>query len=1141
MKLRLTLFFLILLLYNTIQHAKAAEEISFRNHQIPGCNTVSSFAQDDEGLIWIGTLDNGLYCYNGYNSFPRAHMSSSSPHSVFDLSIVGDSIYMACDKGIAIFNRRTLVYHYPIQPHITNARTIVKHDNRLYFGADQGLYCYTPNSGKVDIINNKITDIYSIVSTHKGLLVGTLYGLYFVNGKSFHEIPVAGQRKSYISAIISDRNVKDKYWIWAFGRFFAYNASNNEFSEELLLRNISIKTLAQDKKGRLYIGTDNGLYIKSDSDILHLYHDSKDSRSIPNNIIWRTFLDCNDNLWLGTDNGFSTSAHHPLFKYNSIFQMTGYTTGNYIENVFEDSEHTLWIGGSSGLIRYPIDGNWTWYRDGNPQYPITHNRVRSFFEDREHNIWISTDLGINLYLSSTRQLRNIVVTDSNHHYTARWAYGMTEDEHGRLWIASYNGLYIISKKRLLSSNDKEIEADIVLMPETHFSHIALDKQGQIWATSSQGLMRINTIDCKVHNVMKDNIDAMTIVNQNEIWVASSGRFLHFATDGKKIDELRYGTSKEKILTINSVGNQLWAISQNEYRIIKNSKEIELYKIPFYAATSGLYSPNTKRFYIGSIDGLMILDPTSIDKRHDSAQLVLSEILVNEQQLSDQPNRTLNKNIKLSFDENNLVFMFSDLPYLNKVQHLYAYKLEGVDNSWQRLNSETYQVSYNGLPYGNYTLQVFTIDGFGNIKDEVYSLEIDIFPPWYLMWWMKLLYFILIVGLAYLVIHYYMVRRRLRQEHEAKVKIMQESQSRISYYQYIYSEIRVSLGSIMNPMIQLLGSNPKKEMLHHLEEIRHESTRLNSLIREASEASTSNKFTSNDTLLDIVELSHQMVDEMKSEGAKKDIKLTFSSFTPHLYEKSDITEVNSLYCILLGYVIQHSESGGSVNISINYLSSNKKLIITAKSNTMHIPSEICPFLFQRYALQMPDAPDDYTPMLYMISQYVEKYSGSIGVVQANDGDAFVIQIPIDINEEILESNKLEVDDINSDNEIHTSTEKSTINSKSDERLLLEAISIIGEHISDSDFNVSKLQQALGIGDKMLYRKIKYMTGLTPVEYIRDIRMKRASILLRGGQFSVSEVMYMVGFSNTGYFSKCFTNAFGVTPTQYIRSNYNNNDN
>lgn len=105
--------------------------------------------------------------------------------------------------------------------------------------------------------------------------------------------------------------------------------------------------------------------------------------------------------------------------------------------------------------------------------------------------------------------------------------------------------------------------------------------------------------------------------------------------------------------------------------------------------------------------------------------------------------------------------------------------------------------------------------------------------------------------------------------------------------------------------------------------------------------------------------------------------------------------------------------------------------------------------------------------------------------------------------------------------------------SDKRLLEEINEAIEKHMIDSDFNVSMLQDVIGIGGKQLYRKMKAITGRTPVEYIREMRMSRAAELLSQGKFSVSEVMYTVGFSNSSYFSKCFSKEYGMTPTEYMK--------
>lgn len=103
---------------------------------------------------------------------------------------------------------------------------------------------------------------------------------------------------------------------------------------------------------------------------------------------------------------------------------------------------------------------------------------------------------------------------------------------------------------------------------------------------------------------------------------------------------------------------------------------------------------------------------------------------------------------------------------------------------------------------------------------------------------------------------------------------------------------------------------------------------------------------------------------------------------------------------------------------------------------------------------------------------------------------------------------------------------------DEKFLSKMVEFIDKHMSDSDFNVNALADMMATSPKQLYRKVKALTGQTPVEYISGIRMKKAAMLLSQGSFTVAEVMYMVGFSNHSYFAKCFASSYGMTPKQYI---------
>ena len=86
-------------------------------------------------------------------------------------------------------------------------------------------------------------------------------------------------------------------------------------------------------------------------------------------------------------------------------------------------------------------------------------------------------------------------------------------------------------------------------------------------------------------------------------------------------------------------------------------------------------------------------------------------------------------------------------------------------------------------------------------------------------------------------------------------------------------------------------------------------------------------------------------------------------------------------------------------------------------------------------------------------------------------------------------------------------------------------------ADPEHNVEKLSETLGLSRGHLHRKIKELTGTSPVEFLRTYRLNKATQLLRQNAYTVSEVAYRTGFSSPAYFSKCFKAVYGVTPTEY----------
>lgn len=104
----------------------------------------------------------------------------------------------------------------------------------------------------------------------------------------------------------------------------------------------------------------------------------------------------------------------------------------------------------------------------------------------------------------------------------------------------------------------------------------------------------------------------------------------------------------------------------------------------------------------------------------------------------------------------------------------------------------------------------------------------------------------------------------------------------------------------------------------------------------------------------------------------------------------------------------------------------------------------------------------------------------------------------------------------------------LSNETDKTFVTQLRKIIQENLGDSEFNVERIGDEIGLSRVQLYRKVKALTGHSPVEMLRKARLMRARHLLRTTEKSVSEVAYSVGFSTPSYFSKCYKDEFGESP-------------
>ena len=1102
-----------LLLVAAIGHAKY-----FDNIVIGNASTVCGIAQDASGIVWTGT-EKGLYSYDGYRSYPHFEPHKRENTRIHCLLIAGDTIFAGSDNGLLVYNLRT--GHYISKgiksPH--NIRAILKTNDQLLLGSAQGLYSLNITTGRLTRHKGITANVYALLQMPKTILVGTINGLYIIEGSHTAKLNIVSGKQPLVNALIEDRR-RNCIWVGTEGAL--YSTDMRRFTPVTALDGNSVKAFTIDVTGKLYIGTDNGLYTLDGKNMTErLMHDSRNANSLTNNIVWTFLTDRWHNIWVGTDNGLSLIRQHRFYDFTPIDRITGSGDGNCLHALLQDHYGLTWIGGTNGLIRFRRSSTGyedvAWYKQDNAAHKLSHNRVRKIFEDSDGDLWVATDHGINLYERNFGRFRNFVLTDKSELFSTNWAYDIVQDSKHRLWVSAYmGGIFIIDKQRLLNSGgrcvaDYHLKESKRALPSIHVGQLATDGDGMIWAMLyEKGIVRINPETFSVSRFFSDkNATYLQTDTEGNLWAGFDDAIEKF--DRQRKCFVNYGNNVA-VMSMCAMKGQMWVITDRDCRIF--GKDMASLNFPFvdFIPFTAYFSRRDHCVYLGGNDGLMTIDPSVVSYPAKPSKLMLSGLLVNGKPFQNKGTAvSYTGNISLESDENNLTLQLTDLPFGLRAPSVYAYQLAGSDHELRYMRAGSLEIAYNGLPYGHYKLAVYTVDGAGKIATEVYSLKIEIRPPWYWSLWARLLYAVFVLGLLAWTVNFYMVKRRLREERHARESVMRQSEARMKFFSRLSHELKTSLGAILAPVYSIMADEKSGRIHDGLETIRRSSENICMLVQQSLDLdSLEDKSRASISMerIDVVNACHLI-----TAGQSAD----FHTDVPQLLMNVDVVRWNSMFVLLFRFIAERTGGQGRVQMRITCDMDSSTVAFAITNDMLRISGKEHPFAFHQF-LRTDNS-------LSLVRDFSEIHGGTINIdTPEESGTVFRLLFPFDKATALLP----QMNNVSNHESMITMVQKES----SDERLISEVTRAIEQNMSDSDFNVSRLQEIIGIGNKQLYRKVKQMTGRTPVEYIRDIRMRKAAVLLREGKFAVSEVMYMVGFSNSGYFSKCFQKTTGMTPTEYL---------
>jgi len=1048
LKRELVLFLSLISLFNVPVFSQPIQDIflvqnqykSFKNlYFTENANLINTVFQDKQGMIWAGTK-HGLFCYDGYRSQGFFSELGSDANTIFSIVQVDSAhLCLGTDYGLLLFNLYTERFEssYHATEHLKAIRSLALFDHKLWIGSrDSGLFYYDFASSSLSAIPlNEGMDqstVYSLEPALDKLFIGTYNGLscYDPHKGIRRFIPLADEKEHLmVNSLLWDNN-RSCLWIGTEGYLFQYFSKTEKLQRKEVLFKNSFKSLSLDRKGNVLIGTDDGLYIYEpfQGGTKHITHDSRNTHSLCNNIIWCIFRDRDNNVWLGTDRGLSLSSFNPAFKYVHISELMNSGDGNLFTVTFCDSKGNYWLGGVNGLILLERIGlnkddyNVRWFRMGDINNPLSHNRIRCVYEDKDHFIWIATDGSVLRYDESTRQFVHYKIIDSSGERNANWAYDLYEDEEGRLWIATFmGGLFVVNKKNLIRHN-----SDLPYVAEYNFFEkrdkldalsniiykILPDRDGYIWVSSQSGLARINSHSMAVRkkNIYLDN---MVCDNNGYIWYSSLDKLNRLDTHTFGVKSIAIPQLKEnQIHALVMEKDHLWlSSSEGVYTVDCNTFQIVNVSVPNNYYQTGFYDNEHNVIIWGGEDAITCVSPHVAYSLSKANPIVVTSVWMNNKRLTpgiDYKGGSIRfqNEIRLAFSGNNIMIELSEFTYSQESNERIFYRLYDSDDDWRKLEAGENRISFAHLSPGDYTLSIRNGQSDNRLLCPVTEFHFTILPPWYLSVYAYVLYGSLFLLVLFILLRQVQLRSKRRYEQMEKDKFLELSRLKTDFFVNMSHELKTPLSLIIAPLSRLIAETKNIDHKQKLEFIHQNSLRLNMLIHKILDFKQMEHESESVLIRSHVELCafcRNVLDTFSSAFMEKEIHSHFSSNSAAIWMNVDALKMESVFVNIITNAIKYmGDTERWIEFSLLEDKDKGFVSITVADNGVGIEQNDLPYVFIRFfqSKHISKNTKGSGIGLYLVRKFIELHNGTVNIISSGEGKGATVTITLPLEGENL---------------------------------------------------------------------------------------------------------------------------------------------
>ena len=1205
---------------------------------------INCIMKDSRGFVWFGTPA-GLYRYDGYiyKHFQCDSQDGSSlPDSYIEsIQEMDGDLWVKTPADYCIYHPETESFERDMRLAFSkigmkDVPTIIyvdRHKNLWGYIPGRGAICYNTQQqlhyefGYTNDANGiPQGNICSIGECKDGTILvyddGRMVCCEVVPQQHvvWTNIDLAQQklRKTKTLRVFADQ--MDNLWLYGQGTLFLYNKKtkmwDTHIGDELGLSGVTVdhavNAMGGDRSGNIWVGTNRHGLVRINVNTHEMEYVTIKSmspfRTPKTNVGIRSiYVDDTDLLWVGT------AKSGVAYTGQNIYKFEGNLLGD-ITALAQDSEGKIWYGTSdNGLLDY--------------EGPLASLKVSALAYTNDGSLWVgSTQNGLTrikngettIYSVAKDSLRRTLIDD---HVNA-----LASDKMNNLWIATDGGLQVYNPRTDQFSSYTRENGKIRV---NYITSLFYAKGNKMLIGTSEGLiiLNISSTEMKFYTGNSTNLQKYTNNYVTQVFEDSRGLIWVGTREGVNIynpenDMLDYLTEKKGLCNNNICGitedknKNVWIATSNGLcRIVIQRNHDDgtyIYGLYNYTHDDGLQSDEFNlgammvksdgEVFFGGLNGVNWVRRKSVDETESLPRVMLTQLFIGEEEIltghaydGNVPlQQALNESsrIELNSDQNTFTIKFAAGNYNQSERLQFMYMMEGLDKDWHDGDAMKHGVTFTDIPSGTYKLHVKAISAEGAVSNQERVIEIVIRKPWFLQWWMLVVYAIVLIVSIYLWKQGINELRALWKKKNAVLGELARQKE----------EIKAASDELRQPMSRMttiiMNLSEKESTLEEREQLNTLHSQMLQIITRVSDMQMALENPEEKAKKNVhrfyelnsngeMSLPEVLNDELTSEIRPYQNELPSAKFRVVFIDNNQ--EFTQFVYSRLKYVYDFHPFDNIRKAAAEIEATMPDLVVCKQDMDDFTGSELCnnikmhPTLNKIKFVLVTDTKlsgkemmnqnitmgaDDYLAKPFNIQEAVMRFNRLLGIG------------PIEVNSDLIEGAETrELEDRNSS--MTTATESmdlATIDAsgalEEDEQLRAVTLRVVRNHSNDAiennytfgsdneemyekysmsdtmdqqllnsieqyvqqnmirgTINLEDMAAAMGMSMKPLFQKVREITGKTPAEVVRDLRLKHACILLQRTNINMSELANHIGFATGEHFINIFKERFGMSPSEY----------